>query len=125
MPHEHGYLIFKSGRGYYRPEAQGYTLSADDAGRFSLEDAITYSHPNGPDGPRDGITYKHESEIQRASDCENELRIGDLARENKALREGSETLSQELAAARELIATLEAEKAGIERAADTLARALL
>ena len=59
----HGWLIHKAGRGWYRPNAQGYTSSTAEAGRYSHEDALSYSHPNGWDGPRDGITIKHESEI--------------------------------------------------------------
>lgn len=51
------YLIRKGGA-YYRPNAQGYTRNRIEAGRYTLEDAISYSHPNGPDGPRDGITYE-------------------------------------------------------------------
>lgn len=51
------YLIIKNGM-YYRPNARGYTCSVADAGRYTLEEAISHSHPNGPDGPRDGISYK-------------------------------------------------------------------
>lgn len=51
------YLICKGGA-YYRPNAQGYTRNRSEAGRYTLEEAISYSHPNGPDGPRDGITYE-------------------------------------------------------------------
>lgn len=51
------YLITKNGA-YYRPNAQGYTTSKQEAGRFTLEEAIAHSHPNGPDGPRDGISYE-------------------------------------------------------------------
>jgi len=51
------YWITKGGA-YYRPKAQGYTRSKLEAGRFTLEEAIAYSHPNGPDGPRDGIRYE-------------------------------------------------------------------
>lgn len=50
------YLIRKRGA-YYRPNAQGYTTDVRDAGRYSLADAIRHSHPNGPNGPRDGIDY--------------------------------------------------------------------
>jgi hypothetical protein len=56
-----GYLIRKGGA-YYRPGARGYTVDVAQAGRFTLEEAERYSHPNGPIGPRDGITYRHESE---------------------------------------------------------------
>lgn len=55
------YLIKK--RGYwYRPNAQGYTGSKSDAGRFTLDEAERLTHPNGPDGPRDGLSYVHEDE---------------------------------------------------------------
>lgn len=58
-----GWLIHKQGRGWYRPDAKGYTMSADEAGRYTHKDAMAYSHPNGIDGPRDGLTIKHESEL--------------------------------------------------------------
>lgn len=51
------YLICKYG-GYYRPHASGYTTSIVEAGRYTLTEAISHSHPNGPDGPRDCITYE-------------------------------------------------------------------
>lgn len=57
------YLIQKHG-GYYRPNCQGYTDSAIQAGRYTLKQAITYTHPNGPDGPRDGMSYIHEDEVK-------------------------------------------------------------
>lgn len=60
---ERGWLIHKSGRGWYRPDAKGYTMNQDEAGRYSHKDALAYSHPNGTDGPRDGLTIKHESEL--------------------------------------------------------------
>lgn len=59
----HGWLIHKAGRGWYRPNAKGYTGCIAEAGRYSHEDALAYSHPNGWDGPRDNITIKHESEV--------------------------------------------------------------
>ena len=61
--HEQGWLIHKTGRGWYRPKAQGYTSDTAQAGRYSYDDAMSYSHPNGWDGPRDGITIKHESDL--------------------------------------------------------------
>lgn len=61
-----GWLIHKAGRGWYRPNAQGYTLNPAEAGRYSKEEALRYSHPNGHDGPRDGMTIKHESEVAGA-----------------------------------------------------------
>lgn len=51
------YYIRKNGM-FYRPNASGYTSNAKEAGRYTLEEAIRHSHPNGPDGPRDGITYE-------------------------------------------------------------------
>lgn len=61
-PERPAYLIRKRGA-YYRPNAQGYTTSVSEAGRYTLADAVRHSHPNGPDGPRDGITYVHEDEV--------------------------------------------------------------
>lgn len=58
-----GWLIYKAGRGWYRPNAQGYASLPSEAGRYTLSEAIAHSHPNGPDGPRDGITIKHESAL--------------------------------------------------------------
>lgn len=57
------YLIRKRGA-YYRPNSQGYTLSEIQAGRYSLSDAIKITHPNGPDGPRDEMTYIHEDDLK-------------------------------------------------------------
>lgn len=51
------YFIRKSGI-YYRPNAQGYTSSKAEAGLYTLDEAIRRSHPNGPNGLRDGITYE-------------------------------------------------------------------
>lgn len=51
------YLIFKSGRGFYRPNARGYTMNALDAGRYTLAEAMDHTYPNGPEGPRDGLDY--------------------------------------------------------------------
>jgi len=50
------YLIVKRGM-YYRPNSQGYTSSAAEAGRYTLAQAVFITHPNGPDGPRDGMSY--------------------------------------------------------------------
>ena len=56
------YLIRKYG-GYYRPNSQGYTSSAILAGRYTLAEAESITHPNGLKGPRDGMTYIHEDEV--------------------------------------------------------------
>nr|WP_319250478.1 hypothetical protein [uncultured Celeribacter sp.] len=122
MQHETGYLIHKAGRGWYRPEAAGYTLNADEAGRFDHAEAVCHSHPNGPDGPRDGLTYRHESEVQAGSNCEDALRIHELTVERNALRRGQEELSQALADAAARIETLEAQIRGHEAAAEAIAR---
>lgn len=50
------YLIRK-GAYYYRPGSCGYTSKISEAGRYTLEEAISLTHPNGPDGPRDGLDY--------------------------------------------------------------------
>ena len=59
---ELGYLICKNGM-FYRPDSCGYTSAKSEAGRYSLNMAIDITHPNGPDGPRDGMTYIHETEV--------------------------------------------------------------
>jgi hypothetical protein len=59
---EDGWLIWKDGRGWYRPNAQGYTNSHTEAGRYSWDDAWARSHPNGEYGPRDGMSMHHESD---------------------------------------------------------------
>ena len=51
------YLIRKSGA-YYRPNSQGYTTNIAEAGRYTLADAEAITHPNGPDGPRDHMSYE-------------------------------------------------------------------
>lgn len=56
------YLIVKRGY-YYRPNEQGYTSSAIQAGRYTLTEAEKITHPNGVDGPRDGMTFIHEDEV--------------------------------------------------------------
>jgi hypothetical protein len=61
------WLLFKNGRGWYRPGAKGYTNEPAQAGRFTWDEAWKHSHPNGPDGPRDGITIKRESEVSGVS----------------------------------------------------------
>lgn len=119
---KHGYLIYKSGRGYYCEGAKGYAFDQKDAGRFSLVDAIAYTHPNGPDGPRDGLDYWHESLLQDFN-AKDEVCISELTRERDNLRAANETLSQELAAALARIETLTAEKHGMESAIDTISRA--
>ena len=60
---KHGYLISKNGM-YYRPDSAGYTSAKSEAGRYSLCGAISITHPNGLDGPRDGMRYMHESEVK-------------------------------------------------------------
>lgn len=60
---DHGWLIHKSGRGWYRPDAQGYTNDTAYAGRYPYKEAVRHSHPNGLNGPRDGMSIKHESEL--------------------------------------------------------------
>ena len=57
------YLIRKGGY-WYRPDCSGYTSSRWEAGRYTEEKARSESHPNGPDGPRDGMEYFHISEVK-------------------------------------------------------------
>lgn len=77
------YLIRKHGA-WYRPRGEGYTSSAISAGRWSLEEAEHLTHPNGRDGPRDGLSFIREDEV----DCDDwrafsalSQRIAELERE--------------------------------------------
>ena len=58
------YLIRKYG-GYYRPNCRGYTDDFLAAGRYTLAEAERETHLNGPDGPRDGMTYIHQNDVKR------------------------------------------------------------
>ncbi|WP_386681912.1 hypothetical protein [Loktanella sp. R86503] len=118
------YLIYKAGRGYYRPAAQGYTTSADDAGLFSFEDAWSYSHPNGEDGPRDGISFMHQSEVETGSSCVKDIRIHALESERDQLAETQSDLSHHLSDALDRIATLEAQLSGANAAADFISHTI-
>lgn len=51
------YLIRKSGA-WYRPNSAGYTNNIAEAGRYTLTEAEAITHPNGPDGPRDNMSYE-------------------------------------------------------------------
>ena len=61
MTDEPMFLICKYG-GYYRPNCRGYTMQIHDAGRYTEAQAISETHPNGPDGPRDGMKYISEAD---------------------------------------------------------------
>ncbi|WP_406736328.1 hypothetical protein [Thioclava sp. GXIMD4215] len=116
------YLIHKAGRGWYRPKAQGYTSRVDEAGRFTHAEAVSYSHPNGHTGPRDGLTFRHQCEVQAGSNCDDAMRIHELTAELDDLRSGKEWLSQALADANARIEALEAQLRGQEAAVDTISR---
>jgi len=83
-----GWLIYKAGRGWYRPQAQGYTNDPRQAGRYTREEADAYSHPNGWDGPRDEISIHHESEVLRQSPepSSSEMRVKGLDQFEEAVR---------------------------------------
>jgi len=91
---DHGWLIHKRHRGWYRPEAKGYTANTSEAGRYSLTDALSYSHPNGMDGPRDGLTITHESDLPLPKPTDAADRIEALEAENERLREALERIAQ-------------------------------
>ncbi|PCJ24129.1 MAG: hypothetical protein COA96_10310 [SAR86 cluster bacterium] len=56
------YLIRKGGA-WYRHNSAGYTISAIQAGRYTRECAEEITHPNGPDGPRDNMSFIHEDDL--------------------------------------------------------------
>ena len=59
---ESAYLIRKGGA-WYRPDSAGYTNNAHEAGLYTLEEADKITHPNGPRGPRDGMSYHHRDTV--------------------------------------------------------------
>ena len=83
------YVICKYG-GYYRPNAAGYTNDVTQAGRYTLAEAISHSHPNGPDGPRDGITYHLAPEVstpaKAGEDGALSMRINELLQNDPVCR---------------------------------------
>ena len=60
-PEKREYFIKKRGY-YYRPDNCGYTDRPILAGLYTEAEAKNTTHPNGSDGPRDGMWYFHESE---------------------------------------------------------------
>lgn len=95
------FLIRKHG-GYYRPNCQGYTSSAILAGRYTEAKAISETHPNGPNGPRDGMTYTSEDAITDedfAAYIALREQRDDLARALLDARVERDRLAAELAAA--------------------------
>lgn len=113
--HGSNFVIHKAGRGYYRPHAKGYTVDLSEAGRFTHSDAVAYSHPNGSDGPRDGIRFFHIDDVE-SDNCELEVEIFNLKRERDNLRTGMEMVTEQLSNALAKIETLEAERSGIDKA---------
>jgi hypothetical protein len=58
------WLITKQGA-YYRPNSRGYTTCFYAAGRYTLEEAEKFTHPNGAEGPRDGMGYVRQDHVKR------------------------------------------------------------
>ena len=81
------WLICKAGRGWYRPNAQGYTPFVREAGRYTLDEATRHAHPNGPDGPRDGITIHHISTLSEPVAPDPSPEVLALRAERDRLRE--------------------------------------
>lgn len=51
------YFIRKNGL-YYRPNSEGYTANLKEAGVFYLHECQNLTYPNGPEGPRDGLSFE-------------------------------------------------------------------
>ncbi len=104
-PVEGGYLINKRGL-WYRPNSQGYTSAAIEAGHYTKEEALAITHPNGIDGPRDGMFYVHIDEVKcphlaahRARITELEVALAEMTRLRdgwKAKAEGYDTIRNAL-----------------------------
>jgi hypothetical protein len=121
------YLIHKAGRGWYRPGQQGYTINIAEAGHYSLEGAMLHTYPNGPDGPRDGLSFDRAPITPPAADLV-ERNDGQIQAEMQVIIEktirGLHTMRQAdrdmlaIHSARRLMAIIERERA----AALTIAR---
>lgn len=93
------YLIQKGGA-YYRGNSRGYTNSALTAGRYTLSEAESISHPNGPDGPRDNMRFIHEDDAR----CENlDFQRAAIAALSARVAELEASIQQERAAKWELL----------------------
>lgn len=80
------FLILKRGL-YYRPDSAGYTGLKDDAGRYSRAEADRITHPNGPEGPRDGMTFIAEGAAPERSDgCFQEVKMQHMAVKDRRVR---------------------------------------
>lgn len=84
------YIIRKGGY-FYRPNSQGYTINASEAGRYTLVEAERLTHPNGKDGPRDGLSFLHEDELPPLTT--QAQRNAELEAENARLRKTLATIA--------------------------------
>lgn len=98
-----GWLIHKSSRGWYRPNAEGYTNTPSDAGRYTYGEALRHCHPNGPDGPRDGLSMAHESEVDGAMVNLEYDRIAALEAEVERLRKAGDGLADGIKRCAEIV----------------------
>ena len=83
---ERCYLINKRGL-WYRPNSQGYTSAAIEAGHYTKEEAEAITHPNGIDGPRDGMFYVHIDEVKCPHLAAHRARLTEIEAENARLRD--------------------------------------
>lgn len=116
------WLIYKDGRGWYRPDASGYTNNPAEAGRYTWKDAMLHSHPNGLAGPRDGMSIHEESKVTNLhtpSDTELLRQAGEVLRALNALNESYAPFGGEIfqdrverawEAARAVLAAIDARK---------------
>ena len=106
------YVIRKGGY-YYRPNAQGYTPSIHEAGRYSLAEAISLTHPNGPDGPRDELSYMPAPAREVSGERARTMMITLTQREQDALERLM--AEQDLSAPRVMVCALREYQMGHER----------
>ena len=95
MTREAKFLIKKQGY-WYRPDECGYTSSAIQAGRYTYDDAVKITHPNGPDGPRDGMSFISEDIVP----CEDWQAFRALTAKLAQVEAERDALASQLAEAR-------------------------
>lgn len=103
------YLIEKRGF-YYRPNAQGYTGLKTEAGRYTFLEAAARVFPNGPKGPKDGMSMWHEDEAPEfSSQCPWDAK---LRAERDAAIARAEAAEAERDRLREVVALFEYQMSG-------------
>lgn len=79
-----------------------------EAGRWGFKEATDLTHPNGPDGPRDGLDFfSLDVAWEFSPACPAEIKVGYLEECRRRLANDVEGLSRELELAKDFIRGVE------------------